>query len=72
MVLEEPATTFTYTFGLSLQLLAHLDLDFFYRRVPVDNIDAKFHRRKPTGPIEREGYFPAEFTTLGFGLRYVF
>ncbi len=72
MVLEEPSSAFTFTAGLSVQILAHLDLDFFYRMVSVDDIDAKFHRRKPTGPVEREGYFPAEFSTIGFGLRYVF
>ncbi len=72
MVLEEPSSAFTFTAGLSLQILAHLDLDFFYRMVSVDDIEAKFHRRKPTGPVEREGSFPAEFSTIGFGLRYVF
>ena len=72
MVLEEPSSAFTFTAGLSLQILAHLDLDFFYRTVSVDDIEAKFHRRKPTGPVEREGSFPAEFSTIGFGLRYVF
>ena len=72
MVLEEPSSAFTFTAGLSLQILAHLDLDFFYRIVSVDDIEAKFHRRKPTGPVEREGSFPAEFSTIGFGLRYVF
>ena len=72
MVLEEPSSAFTFTAGLSLQILAHLDLDFFYRQISVDDIDAKFHRRKPTGPIEREGHFPAEFSTLGLALRLVF
>ena len=72
MILEEPSSAFTLTVGLSVQILAHLDLDIFFRNISVDDIDAKFHRRKPTGPIEREGHFPAEFSTIGFGLRYVF
>ena len=72
MILEEPSTAFTFSAGVSVQILAHLELDFFYRKVSVDDIDATFHRRKPSGPIERVGYFPAEFSTLSLAVRYVF
>ena len=72
MVIEEPSDPFTLTFGLAFQILEHLDLDFFYRQVPVDDIKATFHTKKANGPVMREGSFPAEFSTFGAALRYVF
>jgi opacity protein-like surface antigen len=72
MILEEPSWAYAFSIGLSFQVLAHLDLDFFYRRVAVDDIDATFHIRHPTGIILREGSFPVDFSTLGFALRFVF
>ena len=72
MVPDDPSSAFTLTVGLSFQMMEHLDVDVFYRTVSVDDVDAKFHRNRPTGHVEREGCFPAEFSTLGLALRYVF
>ena len=72
MVLEEPSNPFTFTLGLAFRLLEHLDIDVFYRQVSVDDIQATFHTGKANGPVMREGSFPAEFSTFGAALRYVF
>ena len=72
MVLAEPDRAFTFSVGVSCQLLEHLDIDVFYRQVAVDDIDATFRYNRIHGPVAARGSYPAEYSTLGLALRYVF
>ena len=63
MVPEAPSNAFTFTVGVSFEMLEHLDVDLFYRNVAVDDVNAKFHVYNENGTVMREGAFPAEFST---------
>jgi hypothetical protein len=72
MLPEDPSAAFTYTLGLVVQVYSHLDIDFFYRVVDLDDIDTNFRVRSPSGPLRIRGAFPAKFSAYGVALKYVF
>ena len=72
MLPEDPSSAFTYTIGLVVQLYSHLDIDFFYRVVDLDDVETDFRVRSPHGPLMIHGAFPAQFSAYGVALKYVF
>lgn len=72
MIPESPSNAFTYTLGVVVQLFQHLDIDFFYRVVDLDDVEADFRTGSATGHFMTHGAFPAKFSAYGVALKYVF
>lgn len=72
MIPDDPSAAFVWSAGLCLNVFQHLDLDFSYRHVNVDDIETNFRVRRRNGPIMRSGAFPAKHSSFCVAVRYVF